>query len=642
MTDVSNDDEMEEPEEDKEDILSTARANYDESDSGSRDNRNQAREDIIFGRLGDQWPDWAAKERLKESRPMLTVNRLPSFIRQVVNDARLNKPGILVKPVDNGADVATADVLTGLVRSIERNSQAETAYDTSIDNSVSGGFGFFRILIDFVNPKSFAKQCLIDRIPNPQSVHWDVNSTKFDASDWNYAFVDEEMERKEFEKRFPDMPATDFIGDTMDTATGNDTGMDKDTVRLVEYWEKTTEDERLFKIESGQTGQVTTMTETEIRDNVEEVNEMLADFDVEFDGEDPITDFLEMTGFSIVEERTTENITVTRRLLSGSDVLEEEIWPGTLIPICPVWGEEVFSEGRRIFRSMIRDARDPQSMFNFWRTASTELVALAPRAPYLIEEDSIPAGQEEAWRTANTRNHPYLMYARGKNIPQRQSFAGIPAGAVQEALNASDDMKSVMGVFDAALGAQGNETSGVAISARQRESDVGNFHFSDNLNRALVYAGRVLVEIIPHVYTEQETLRIIGQDEAEKVIALKSQGLALADDDQLYNFSVGEYDVSIESGPSFATQREEARDTLIEVMRQVPGAAPVIGDLVIKHLDIQGADEIAQRLQMLFQAQNGFPLPGTQQAQPGNAGLQPQNPLAPPGGGAVPPDGVIQ
>ncbi len=654
-------------------VLRVARDRYDESDGGARDNRDWCSEDIRFARLGDQWPEAIRKQRLAESRPILTVNRLPSFIRQVVNDARLNKPGILVKPVDNGADVATADVLTGLIRSIERNSQAETAYDTAIDNSVSGGFGFFRIGIQHVNPRSFAMQCIIDRIPNPLAVHWDVSSTRFDAEDWRYAFVEETVERDEFEERWPGKAATDFMGDTSDTATGNDTGAHNqaDEVRLVEYWEKVEDEERLFEIETlTQAGtQTVRLTETQIRANAGDAIEMLEAFsadivspDVMTEDEeevaedfDPITEFVELTGGRVVRMRNTEKITVTRRLLSGSDVLEEELWPGTMIPICPVWGEEVFHEGRRYFRSMIRDARDPQTMFNFWRTAATELVALAPRAPYLVEEGGIPAGQEEAWRTANTRSHSYLMYSRGTNIPQRQSFAGVPAGAVQEALNAADDMKSVTGVFDAALGARGNETSGVAISARQRESDVGNFHFIDNLNRALEYAGRVLVELIPHVYTEQETVRILGPDSVEKVVAMKASGLAAAQSDaesrasgpadqaQLYDFSVGEYDVSIEAGPSFATQREETRDTLIEIMRQVPGAAPVIGDKVVEHLDFQGATEIAERLRLLFQATNGFPLPGTQDAQPGNQGPQgpvgPGGPLGAPGGAPFPVDG---
>lgn len=652
------------------DLLRTARDRYDESESSARINRDNARDDIRFARLGEQWPADVAKTRAQESRPMLTINRLPSFIRQVVNDARLNKPGILVKPVDNGADVPTAQVIQGLIRSIERNSEAEVAYDTAIDNAVSAGFGFFQIGIEHVSGQSFAMQCTIDRIANPLSVHWDTMSTKFDASDWRYAFVDETMPRDEFARAYPDKAPVDFQGDTRDTATGNDSGnTTSDDVHLVWYWSREEEPDRLYELEViADPMQRRTATRSQLLGiaggMVEEIRTALgAEFtqeDIDGVSDDSIIDeivegLLMASGERIVRSRGTVKFTVSRRLLSGADVLEHEPWPGTMIPICPVWGEEVFSDGRRVFRSMIRDARDPQAMFNFWRTAGTELVALAPRAPWLVEEGAIPEGHEEAWRTANTRSHPFLAYKRGFNMPQRQPFASVPGGALQESLNAADDLKATTGIFDPALGARSNETSGVAISARQRESDVSNFHFVDNLNRAIAYAGRVLVEVIPHVYTEQQTVRILGVDDVEKVVILKQQGQMVpnpgqvgADDDTLYDLSVGQYDVSIESGPTFATQREETRDTLIEIMRQVPGAGEVIGDKVVEHLDFVGADEIAERLRMLFQARYGIGLGGAPQGAagipgPGQVAGQPvgAGPQPPLGSGGVPLDGVI-
>ena len=314
---------------------------------------------------------------------------------------------------------------------------------------------------------------------------------------------------------------------------------------------------------------------------------------------------LEVTGVKVVKEREVIGHKLTRRIISGAEVLEDDPWPSELIPICPVWGEEIINpkDGRRYVRSMIRDARDPQTMFNFWRSATTELVALAPRAPWVIEEGAIPKGQEEIWATANSRSHPYLLHTRGTLPPQRQAFAGIPAGALQEALNASDDMKAITGIHDAGLGAKSNETSGKAILARQKESDVSNFHFIDNLSRAIQYAGRVLVDIIPSVYNARETMRILGADQKEKVIRLVSGELQpdkQSGNEKLYDLNVGKYDVTVKAGPSFASQREETREALIEIMRQVPGAGAVIGDIVMEHMDFQNADKVAKRLHRLL------------------------------------------
>jgi hypothetical protein len=187
----------------------------------------------------------------------------------------------------------------------------------------------------------------------------------------------------------------------------------------------------------------------------------------------------------------------------------------------------------------------------------------------------------------------------GKNPPRRTDFAGVPSGALQEALSANDDMKAITGIYDPSLGAESPEKSGVAIRARQTQGDISNFHFLSNLSRAIRYCGQVLVDIIPAVYSARETVRILGEDRAQQVIKL-TQEAGGAEGDELYNLSVGRYDVTVATGPSFATQREETRDTLIEIMRQVPDAGPFIGDVLMDHMDFVGADKVAKRLKMLL------------------------------------------
>lgn len=586
-------------------ILKEAIEQFNESESESKENRENYHEDILFGRMGEQWDDNIKDIRQKESRPCLTINKMPSFVRQVINEARQNKPGMLVSPIDNGADEDTAEVIGGLIRAIERNSNADVAYDTAIDNSASGGFGFFRVGIDFAHENTFAMEAKIDRIPNPLAVHWDVNSIEFDASDWNYAFVSDMLSQDEFEADYPDASKVSFEGDTRD---GISHWRIDDRIRVAEYWVKEQEDKNLLLLSNGRIVREDLFPAT-IR------NELGGAVDVEgVEDKDLIQLFMATLNLEELRRRTVKVPKVTRRIINGNEVLEEDPWPGTMIPICPVWGEEIFVEGKRQFRSMIRDARDPQTMFNYWRSATTELVALAPKAPWVIEEGAIPPGEMHKWATANTRSHAYLAHAKGSQQPTRQAFAGVPAGALQESLNANDDMKSVIGIFDASLGARGNETSGRAILARQRESDVSNFHFTDNLSRAIQYAGRILVEIIPHVYTEQETIRILGEDSRETVAALKQSGVV--EDGKLYDLTVGKYDVTVKAGPSFASQREETRETLIEIMRQIPGAAEFLGPEVLEVMDFQGADKMAERLRQLLQP---IPVQAGQQAPPGGA-----------------------
>jgi hypothetical protein len=619
------------------DILSDAIERFRLADEGSAFNRDAAEDDIKFARLGEQWSEEMLKQRRAEGRPALTINRLPAFIRQVVNDARQNKPGIAVKPVDNVGDEDTAEVIGGLIRSVERHSRASVAYDTAIEHAVTCGVGYFTIDIDYAHPDSFDLEAFIRRVPNPLMVHADPNSTEFDSSDWEYGFLSDMLTEDEFKSRYPDAEPVDFVGDDRDAAMA---WTDGDKVRIAQYWlrervKRKLVQGRFFDPLDGTPGPVIAIRESDLDGYIDKLSEEAG------------SDMRSL--FSVIREREVDAWKVKRRTMSGTQILDEDDWPGQTIPICPVYGEEVIVEGRRHLRSMIRDAKDPQRMFNFWRSATTELVALAPRAPWVMPSGALPQKGEELakWATANTRSHAYLTFD-GNQPPRREAFAGVPAGAIQEALSAADDIKAITGIYDPSLGARSNETSGRAIIARQRESDVSNFHFQDNLNRAIEGAGRILVEIIPSVYGPRETVRILGEDQAEKVVDLVSAGTGsvtqpgVDGEPRLYDLNAGHYDVVVRAGPSYQTQREEQREVMTNIVQARPDLLTIIGDQLFEAMDFPGADKIAERLRLMLPPQiaqaEGIAPP--QQMQPGMAPAgPPQQPMGMPmqGGGPASP-----
>ena len=579
---------------------------FSESQSASSFNRDQYYEDARFARLSYQWPEDIAKQRRQEGRPALVINKLPALIRAVVNEARQNSPSIKVSPVDNGADEDTAEVIGGLIRNIERQSNAGIAYDTAIDHAVTGGFGFFRIDIDYAHDQTFDMEARIRRIANPLSVHWDTSSTEFDASDWQFAFISDMLSKDEYKARYPKAALSSFDGDSRDEKS--ELWLYDDQIRVAEWFYREKKKTKLLQIAipSIETGQVELQAVRE-----ESLPAMARRFfevgkvDMEnMSDKDVVDGFLAASGVQVLRERMVDGYNVKRRIINGVEVLEEDDWPGENIPICPVWGDEVYLDGRRHFRSLIRDAKDPQMMFNFWRSATTEMVALAPKTPFIGPKGFVPKGQESKWASANTRSHAYLEF-EGPSAPQRQPFAGVPTGALQEATLAAEDLNDITGIYPSAIGAKSNETSGRAILARERQGNVSNFHFIDNLNRAITYAGKVLVEIIPSVYSARETIRILGRDEKVNVVKLTQEAggslrTGIDGQQRLYDLTVGKYDVEVKTGPSFGTQREETREALIEIMRQVPNAAPFIGDVLLDHMDFVGADKLAKRLKMLL------------------------------------------
>jgi hypothetical protein len=540
-----------------------------------KENRDAALSDLKFARLAEQWPENVRQQREQEGRPCLTINKLPAFIRQVINDARQNKPSIKTHPADSFADPDTSEIINGLIRNIEYTSDADVAYDTALESAVTSGFGYWRVNIDYAHDDSFDKDICIDAIANPFSVYGDPHSTKADSSDWNTAFIIDQMPKSEFERKYKGAEKSKPWFDEYENLSAP--WLENEVIQVAENW---------------------------VRDEVPRFIVMLSDgriIDAETYKENQNT--FDILGLTIKGDRRSRGYRVKQNIMTGAEILETNDWAGRYIPIIPVYGEEVNVEGKRVLRSLVRDAKDPQRMFNFWRTASTELVALAPKAPFIGPKGAFNTDAAK-WASANVKSHPYIEYD-GPIAPQRQPFDGVPAGALQEALNASDDMKAIIGIYDAGLGSRSNETSGKAIMARQRESDTSTFHFIDNLNRSIRHTGRILIDLIPHVYTGERVIRVLGGDDGKepKNVTIGDASQQIEGVERIYDLSAGKYDLTVDTGPSFTTRREEAANQMIELLRAFPQAAPFIGDMLAKNLDWPGADEISKRLKIMLPPQ---------------------------------------
>lgn len=570
-----------------ESFLAKARERFKLAQEAEARIREEALADLEF-RAGRQWPDDVRSQRTLDKRPCLTINRLPSIIKQVTNEQRQNRPAIKVSPVDDHADPETAEVIQGIVRHIEVNSNADQAYDKAHEDAVTMGFGYFRVVTEYLDPRSFDQEIVIKRIRNPFTVYFDPACQEPDYSDARFAFIVEEVSKDEYKELYPrsEMAGLTDFASVGDRAAGWLTGS---SVRVAEY----------FYVEK----QPRTLA-------------VLADGSVVFLEEVP-------EGAQVVAKRETQVPTVHWCKINGIEKLEETAWPGQWIPIVPVLGDELDINGERQLIGMVRDAKDPQRMYNYWATAETEMIALAPRAPFIGAEGQFE-GHEVAWKQANVRNFAYVEYkptsVAGHPIPppQRQVFEP-PIQAISMArMQSAEDLKATTGIYDASLGARSNETSGVAIQARQREGDVANFHFTDNLSRAIRHCGRILIDLIPKVYDTPRVVRIIGADEQQKTVQV-NQPFMEGGVNKLYDLSVGRYDVTVSAGPSFMTKRQESVASMMELTKTYPQLAQIAGDLLVKNMDWPGADQIAERLKKLLppelQDDEEKPIPPCVQAQ---------------------------
>jgi len=355
------------------------------------------------------------RQREIDGRPCLTINKLPAYIRQVVNDSRQNKPAIKCHPVDSESDTDTAEILNGLIRNIEYTSNADIAYDTALEDAVTMGFGYWRVNIEHAHDDTFDMDLCIERVANPFSVYADPDSDCADSSDWNCAFVTELVTKDEFERRWKGKEPTNW--DSYEYLA--EPWIDSEKILVCEYWERKPSNKTIVQLSDG-----TVLDEDAYKEHQE---------------------IYDVLGITVTNSRVVESHKVMQHILTGAEVLESKEWSGRYIPIVPVYGDEVNIEGKRYFRSLIRDAKDSQRQFNFWRTNATEMMALAPRTPFIGKKGAFNSDIEK-WNTANVKNHPFIEYD-GIEPPMRQPFPQPPVGMIQEAMNAADDIKSIIGIF---------------------------------------------------------------------------------------------------------------------------------------------------------------------------------------------------
>ncbi|MCK5016512.1 MAG: hypothetical protein KAS32_05500, partial [Candidatus Peribacteraceae bacterium] len=333
-------------------------------------------------------------------------------------------------------------------------------------------------------------------------------------------------------------------------------------------------------------------------------------------------------GYEIVRERESEFVEIYWALMNGSEILEgPTLWPGKYFPVVAIPGDEIDIQGKYKLFSLIRHAKDAQMMYNFWRTAATETVAMQPKAPYILTPDMI-SGFEKFWRESGSENLPYLLANADPvlGLPKRQSPPTIPPGAFAETDRANSEMFDTIGLTPPALGMESNERSGKALAMRQRSADKTVYSFFDSHSNAIAHTGRILTDLIPYFYDTERIMKIMGDDGKLKEVAINSQYF---DGDNfewvIHNdlSNAGEYDVVLSSGPSYETKRQQIVEGLMQFIQFAPQTAPILYPQLAKNLDIPGSDKIFEALMATLP-------PETQQAMGMNPNIQGQGGSAPP------------
>lgn len=576
-----------------EEILTVARSRMKTAMAAFSETREDELDDLRFYAASPdnqwQWPAdvlqtrGAVQGQTINARPCLTINKLPQHVHQVTNEQRMNRPGIKVIPADDKADVDMADVFNGVIRHIEYISDADVAYDTACENQVSFGEGYIRLLTEYCDEDTFDQDIKIGRIRNSFSVYMDPLIQDPTGADAKWCFVTEDLPKAEYERLYPDAAPVSTL---MSLGVGDQSisqWINENTIRIAEYFYIEYEKQTLNLYPGNQTAFTGTPEDKALR---------------------------AMFGKPI-RTREADRKKVKWCKINGYEILEEREWAGAYIPVVRVVGNEFEVDGRMYVSGLVRNAKDAQRMYNYWVSQEAEMLALAPKAPFIGYGGQFE-GYEQQWKTANTNNWPYLEVnpdvTDGQGavlpLPQRAQPPMASSGLLQAKAGAAEDIKSATGQYNASLGMTSNERSGKAILARQREGDIGTYHYVDNLARAIRHIGRQLVDLIPKIYDTERIARIIGEDgepDTVKMNPMQEEPVKRIVDqegnliEKIYNPSVGKYDVRVITGPGYATKRQEALESMAQLLQGNPQLWSVAGDLFVKNMDWPGAQDLAKR-----------------------------------------------
>jgi len=557
-------------------------------------NRQEALEDLKFVN-GDQWPIELQNSRNLESRPILTINKLDGYCRQVTNQQRQQRPRIKVHGTNSQAQEKTAEVIEGMTRHIEVNSNADNAYDIAFDHAVRMGWGFWRVTTNYVKEDSFDQEIYINAIDNPFTVYFDPNSERVDGSDAERCLITTMMSKAKFRKMYPDCDdGTSFT--QRGTGDAQSEWITKEDIRIAEYFYVVRESATLYQLSNGES---------------------------RFAEGSDFFKRLELAGLEVVDKRPSYKRSVKWKKLTAIEVIEEREWPGTYIPVVPVYGRHVVIGDKKKKFGMVRHAKDAQRMYNFWQTTITESVALAPKAKWIMAEGQ-DEGHENEWAGANVKSYPLLRYKQtdidGQPAPppQRLQPEPPPAGVMAAAETINQDIATLMGIFDPSQQLPGN-ISGKALNGQQQQVDLTNFDFYDNLTKSIQHTGKIILDLIPHIYDSYRVMRIIGSDGKPDLVGINEpqqdeQGVYKV----MHDMSVGKYDVVMDTGPGYNSKRQEAVESMVDMLKVDPALMQQAGDLIFRNMDFPGADIIADRLAAanpLAQIDDKSPIPPQVQMQ---------------------------
>lgn len=518
------------------------------------------------------------RESEEVNKPCLELPIILKYVKRLTNEVRLNSPGLSAHPIDDKADIKTAQKISGLLTKFLDNEDANIKLASAFENMVESGFGYCRVRSDYIADDSRHQDPVLDYIPNPHSVVCDVESEILSGLDSKYWFITTDMLRSEFESEYPEATITNFNSSSLGNAQQSWIG--EETVRVAEYYELNKKKDTLIE---------------GIGEDGEEIKGFKSDLD--------------MSNIIVSYSRPTFKRFWTWYKITGTDILESEELKIEVSPVIRFVGRAKNINNKTHFYSLIRNSKDAQRMYQFWRSSEAEVLNQTIKTPFIGAVGQFKS--DPRWKMANIQGANYLEYDAmsidGTPVPPpiKTPAPEPPVGYITAAQASKEDVRETMGLSDDQVGNQGNEISGVAINARVQQGEITTYDFIDNFNKSVEHVYKAFFDITRYVVDVERAERILGEDDLEELVVFNAEN----EDGELYDLTVGKYDIKLNLNADYATKRKETADSMMQFLNAVPEAGQITGDLVADAQDWKDKDKFKERLRNWIEKTNPGVIP---------------------------------
>lgn len=550
-------------------VLDRMHENWNLAEEAEKRQRELELDDYRYCAPDSQWDEQIKGIRTSRGLPCETDDQIGNFVRIAANGFAQARPQPKVSPVGDGGDVEVAKVRQGMIRCIMYKSNGDVAIDNAYLQMLRGGVGYARVLTE--ENEDGTLDLRVKRIPNRFQVYFDPYFEEPDGSDANFAFIAIDLPRKRFKLEYPKADLSQSGSEWVADGAEHPDWCNSKSIRIVEYYERVP-----YEVSYWSDGEQ--IIEGEVPEGVEPVS-----------------------------VGTRRKYKVMWYKATYNEILEQTEWPDEYIPIIPMLGEELILDGHRTFAGLIRSAKDAQKRINYYVSQQIQAIAMAPKAPWIAQADSLV--NPENW--ANDDAQKVLFYksvnAMGQPVPPpTRDFGQVDIGAITQAyMQAVESLKATTGMFAPALGMQTGQ-SGKAIDLLQQQGNTSNGHFIVAAQRFMRHLGRILNNLMFRVYDTPRVVAIIKPDEQTEMVAINQVTQDAKGRPAAYDITSGKYDVTVDIGPSYQTKRQENQQNITQLLTGPLGQvmAQIAPDLALSQFDFDMSDEVLERVKRFLAVTN--------------------------------------